>query len=81
MEKYLESRTMIRLLRILNQRLDLPSRIPLLAFALCGVLIVGGADYLSGYEVSGARCGSGLVWWKMDGNYSCIPFLYKLVHC
>ena len=43
---------MIRLLRILNQRLDLPSRIPLLAFALCGVLIVGGADYLSGYEVS-----------------------------
>ena len=42
----------MRLFRILDQHLDLPNRMPILAFAVCGVLIVGGADYLTGYEVS-----------------------------
>jgi diguanylate cyclase (GGDEF)-like protein len=39
-------------LRTLDLHLDRLTRAQILALAVCGVLIVGGADYLTGYEVS-----------------------------
>lgn len=43
---------MMRTLRALNQRLERLTRAAILAFAACGVVVVGGVDYLTGYEVS-----------------------------
>ena len=43
---------MVHPLRALDQRLDCLSSAKVLALGLCGVLVVGSVDYLTGYEVS-----------------------------
>jgi diguanylate cyclase (GGDEF)-like protein len=48
----LGGQTMMQALRTLDQRLDRLPRARILALAVCGVLIVGGIDFLTGYEVS-----------------------------
>lgn len=48
----MDVQTVMELLRALDHRVDRLSRAEILASAACGVLIVGGVDYLTGYEVS-----------------------------
>lgn len=48
----LDRQTKMHVLRTLDQRLDRLNRAAILALAVCGVVIVGGVDYLTGYEVS-----------------------------